>query len=306
MGSLITKRWDIQPEGFQLGCDEPTASLRRDQRHGRFWFGSLLWRLCSATKPRQRFGFALRLLCDRGEYFHNEGEGSQGCAGRNSFQIGVLWNRSCRDRRWKCYRPGYSGTSKCEDEADLGKLGLRGQRVGKWSQNVTRLHFWSLEIIWRKYMIWYDELIWLLTNMKSEIIHILNMSWIIQNLGVKWSFLFLTNIMSSQTPKVLIWKLWIKTWISWCILPAAGNHRNMDLGVWLKLWISHETRLTSTKQFRTPTYPPDGGGSDRYGVKVMVFRWPTKNHQQKHWTWQMWKFSSIQGKSFGEFYFQIL
>jgi len=44
----------------------------------------------------------------------------------------------------------------------------------------------------------------------------------------------------------------------------------------LKLWISHETRLTSTKQFRTPTYPPDGGGSDRYGVKVMVFRWPKK------------------------------
>lgn len=52
-------------------------------------------------------------------------------------------------------------------------------------------------------MIWYDELIWLLTNMKSEIIHILNMSWIIQNLGVKWSFLFFLISWALRPPRYL-------------------------------------------------------------------------------------------------------
>ncbi len=200
------KTFDIQREGFQFGCDEPTASLRRDQRHGRFWFGSLLWRLWSATKPRQRFGFALRLLCNRGEYFHNAGEGSQGFAGRNSFQIGVLWNRSCRDRRWKCYRSGYSGTSKCEDEADLGKLGLPGQGLGKWKSKrktpslVTRDDMKN--ICCDK---WYDsyELIWLLTNMKWEMIPVLKCLKPVLNHSEfhrrEMILHFLVNIMNSQT-----------------------------------------------------------------------------------------------------------
>lgn len=48
-----------------------------------------------------------------------------------------------------------------------------------------------------------------------------------------------------------IWKNWMSIWIWWCTLQAVGSHRSMDPGDWLKLWINHEKKHTSIRQFRT-------------------------------------------------------
>ena len=156
-------------------------------------------------------------------------------------------------------------------------------------------------------MIWYDELIWLVTNMKSEIIHILNMSWIIQHLGVKWSFLFLKKYHElSDPPRYLFGSFGSR----------FGSH-----GVFCQLWETIEIWILGYDwSYGSATRPglqvPSSSGH-RHILQMVVLqidmesKWWFSGGQKKITNKNVGHDKCVDilinsgKKSFGEFYFQI-